>query len=99
VVGDSVPDQAAKLYDQAIKDVDAQGFEELMTVLDAEENFKFSIKESGGIIEELVMVAGGKNNFVIMSLYGEIDLKNISRIARSMDVNGLDHLKKLDDGN
>ncbi len=98
VLGDSVPRDAGKLFDQAIRDVDSEGFEELMTVIDAEENFKFSIKESKGIIEELVMVAGGKKKFVILSLYGEIDLKNISKIARSMHVDGFKHLEKIDKG-
>ncbi len=94
VVGDSVPKEAGRLYSQAIKDVDSEGFDELMTVKDAEENFKFSIKEDGGKISELVMIAGGKEKFVIMSLYGEIDLKNISKIARSMKVEGFKHLQE-----
>ena len=94
VVGDSVPDDAGRLFDQAVRDVDNEGFEELMTVMDAEENFKFSIMEDGGKISELVMVAGGKSKFVILSLFGEIDLKNISKIARSMKVEGFDHLEK-----
>ncbi|MFY0685599.1 MAG: DUF4252 domain-containing protein [Cyclobacteriaceae bacterium] len=95
VVGDSVANSAA-LYKQALSEVSKAGFDELMTVMDAEENFQFSIKEKGGIIEELIMVAGGKKSFVVLSLYGIIDLKNISKIARSMDVGGLDKLQQLD---
>lgn len=96
VVGDSVPD-SRKYYNQAIKDVEGAGFEELMSVIDAEENVMFSIKESGGKIEELMMVAGGNEKFVVLSLYGEIDLKNISKIARSMSIDGLSDLEKLDE--
>lgn len=93
--------QSKQLYREAIQDVNKAGFEELMTVLDAEENFHFAIKEKGGVISELTMVAGGKKGFVMLSIYGEIDLKNISKIARSMRVQGLDKLEKLDtdDGN
>lgn len=87
---------SAELYDQAKKDIQAAGFEELMSVQDAEENFQFSIKEKGDVIEELVMVAGGKKRFAIISLYGEIDLKNISKIARSMNVGPMSELSKLD---
>lgn len=97
VVGDSVQN-AAKVYEQAVKDVQGAGFEELMSVRDAEENLVFSIKESGGVIEELMMVAGGKRRFVLMSLYGEIDLKNISKIARSMKIDGLKDLEKINEG-
>lgn len=96
IVADSIPNAAA-MYSKAIKDVDAAGYEELMSVKDAEENMKFSIKEKSGKIEELLMIAGGKKRFVLLSLYGEIDLKNISKIASSMRVNGLEKLNKLDE--
>jgi hypothetical protein len=88
-----------KDFDQNLADVQKAGFEELMMVTDADENFQFSIKEKGGIISELMMVAGGKKQFIVMSLYGEIDLKNISKIARSMNVNGLQNLEKLSEQN
>jgi hypothetical protein len=96
LVGDSITN-AASLYKQANTDVDKAGFEELMSVLDAGENMRFSIKESNGIIQELIMVAGGKSKFVVMSIYGQIDLKNISKIARSMNIEGMKNLGKLDD--
>jgi len=44
------------------------------------------------------MVAGGKKQFIMVSLYGDIDLKNISKIAQQMRVPGLDQLKHIDDG-
>lgn len=95
--GDSVAN-SSKLYREGIAEVKKAGFEELMTVLDAEENFHFAIKEKGGIISELIMVSGGKKGFAVLSLYGEIDLKNISKIARGMNVQGLNGLDKLDEG-
>lgn len=94
VVGDSISN-GSSLYKEALADVQKAGFEELMMVTDADENFQFSIKEKGGVISELMMVAGGKKQFIVMSLYGEIDLKNISKIARSMNVSGLENLEKL----
>jgi hypothetical protein len=96
LVGDSI-NNAAALYKQANADVDKAGFEELMSVVDAGENMRFSIKENNGIIQELVMVAGGKKKFVMMSIYGQIDLKNISKIARSMNIDGMKNLGKLED--
>lgn len=96
VASDSASD-AGKYYKQALADVDKAGFEELMSVKDGDQNFKFSIREKAGIIEELVMVAGNNTSFVLLSLYGEIDLKNISKIARSMRVNGFESLEKLGD--
>jgi hypothetical protein len=94
IVADSAPD-AASIYKRAINDVNKAGYEELMSVKDAEENMKFSIIEKDGIIEELLMVVGGKKSFVMLSLYGEIDLKNISKIAQEMRVEGLEKLGKM----
>ncbi len=97
VASDSAKD-AGTYYKQALADVDKAGFEELMSVKDGGQNFKFSIREkSGGVIEELIMVAGSSDTFVLLSLYGEIDLKNISKIARNMKVNGFESLEKLGD--
>ncbi|MEQ9467107.1 MAG: DUF4252 domain-containing protein [Ekhidna sp.] len=84
------------LYASAISDVSKAGFEELMTVKDAEENVKISIREKGGIIEELILVAGGKEKFAMVSLYGEIDLKQISKLASLMRVNQLKYLENID---
>jgi hypothetical protein len=43
------------------------------------------------------MVMGGNEQFMVMSLFGEIDLKQISRIGKKMDVKGLEHLEKMGD--
>ncbi|WP_425392325.1 DUF4252 domain-containing protein [Ekhidna sp.] len=84
------------MYDGAVADVEKAGFEELMTVKDAEENVKISIREKGGIIEELILIAGGKEKFAMVSIYGEIDLKQISKLASLMRVNQLKYLENLD---
>ena len=91
--------EAKKLYNEAIASVKKAGFEELMTVLDAKENFHFALKEKGGVISELIMVTGGKKGFVVLSIFGEIDLKNISKIARNMQIKGFSKLGKLDEDN
>lgn len=98
IMADSIPNAAA-IYNQAVADINKAGYEELMSVKDAQENMQFSIKESNGIISELIMVVGGKKRFIMLSLYGEIDLKNISKIAQEMRVDGLDQLKHIDDDN
>jgi hypothetical protein len=68
----------------------------LMTVRDKDKDMKFMIKESGGKISELLMVAGGDSEFMVLSLFGEIDLKQVSRIGSKMDVKGLENLHNID---
>jgi len=97
IMADSIPNSAA-LYKQAVADVNKAAYEELVSVKDARGNMLFSVKESKGIISELIMVVGGKKQFIMVSLYGDIDLKNISKIARQIHINGLDQLKHIDDG-
>lgn len=96
IAADSVVN-SKELYSKAVKKVSGNGYEELMEVKDAKENMKFMIKEKDGLITELVMIVGGHKSFIIMSLYGEIDLKKISKLSKSMNIKGMEHLKQLDD--
>ena len=96
IAADSIGN-SKELYTNAVKKVSGNGYEELMEVKDAKENMKFMIKEKDGLINELVMVVGGNESFIIMSLFGEIDLKKISKLSKSMKIKGMEHLKQLDD--
>lgn len=87
---------ARNLYKEAFALVPAKEFEELMSVREKDKDMKFYIKESSGKISELVMIMGGTEDFMVMSLFGEIDLKQVSRIGKKMNVEGLENLKGLD---
>jgi hypothetical protein len=88
---------ARSLYKEAFALVPVKEFEELMSVRDKDKDMKFYIKESGGKISELVMIMGGLEDFMVLSLFGEIDLKQVSRIGKKMNVEGLENLQKLND--
>lgn len=91
---------ARELYKEALGLVPVKEFEELMSVRDKDKDMKFYIKESApGKISELVMVAGGTSDFMVLSLFGEIDLKQVSKIGSKMDIDGLDQLKNMDKKN
>jgi hypothetical protein len=83
------------LYKEAFALIPAKEYEELMSVRDKDKDMKFYIKESSGKISELLMLAGGDDEFMVLSLFGEIDLKQISRIGRKMNVEGLEKLEKM----
>jgi hypothetical protein len=86
---------ARTLYKEAFSLIPIKEYEELMSVRDKDKDMKFLIKESGGKISELLMVMGGNEEFMVMSLFGEIDLKQVSRIGKKMNVSGLEHLDKM----
>lgn len=89
-----------ELYKEAMSLIPVKEYEELMSVRDKDKDMKFFIRESKpGVINELVMIAGGNEEFMVLSLFGEIDLKEISRIGSKMDIDGLQHLKKMDKNN
>lgn len=95
ILGKENTSDAKALYKEAFAMVSGKDFEELMSVRDKDKDMKFYIKEAGGKISELVMIMGGTDDFMVMSLFGEIDLKQISKIGQRMDVSGLENLQKL----
>jgi hypothetical protein len=95
VLGKENTSDARALYKEAFGLV-GKDYEELMSVRDKDKDMKFYIRESNGKISELLMLMGGTDDFMLLSLYGEIDLKSISRIGRKMDVDGLKELEKMD---
>lgn len=88
---------ARDLYKEAFKLVPSKEYEELMSFRDKDKDMKFLIKEKEGKIAELLMIMGGNTQFMVMSLFGEIDLKQVSRIGKKMDIQGLENLQKMGD--
>ncbi|HEY9488943.1 MAG TPA: DUF4252 domain-containing protein [Chryseosolibacter sp.] len=86
-----------ELYNEALALI-PKNFEELMSVRDKDKDMKFMIQENGGKISEMLMVVGGNEDFMIMSIFGEIDLKQISRIGSKMNIKGLENLHNMDKG-
>ncbi len=84
-------------YYDALETIENDGaFEELMTVEDRRENVAFMIRENaGGVIQELLMIMGGPDNFMVMSVYGEIDLASIGKISKALKIKGMEQFEKV----
>ncbi len=95
LASDSIAD-ARKYYQEATKNIRKSDFEELMSVRDGDKDMVFMIKEDGGIINELLMLVGGKHQFVAMDLFGEINLKQISKLSKGMNMKGMEYLENID---
>ncbi len=89
-------DNGMELYHEAIARVKTNEYEELMTVHDNESDMMFLIKEKDGIINELFMISGSHDSFLLLSLVGDIDLNQISKLSHSMDISGFDKLENID---
>lgn len=94
--------EVAKQMESEVKKYLASGkLEELMRVKDGESNVMIYVKEgkSEDYVKELFMFVkdGGENSdkeSVIISLTGDIDLKQISKLTEKMDLPGGEHLDK-----
>ena len=84
-----------KYYNEATNRINLNMYQELITVRDKGTNVRFVTKESNDIIEELVLLVGGQNEFVLMSFVGKIDLNKIAKLASKLDLNGAEYLDKV----
>ena len=84
-------------YKEVMKDLAVEKYEELMVVKDGNQDLKFLIREENGKIVELLLVGGGDGDNVLISIRGIIDMKNIGKIGKALDVEGLENIEKIDE--
>ncbi len=91
-------DSPKQFYDEAIAKFNTQEYSELMTVRDKNQNIRFMVKDTDGgkIVDELLLLVGGEEEFVMLSFVGKIYLNKIGKLAKNMDIDGIEHLEKLD---
>jgi hypothetical protein len=94
LAADSIADGVA-LYKSALSKVPANEYSELLTVRDKDEHVRIWTKDSGNIIEELLLLVGKPQEFVMLSFTGKIDLDKISALSKVLDVKGADQLEKI----
>jgi hypothetical protein len=75
-----------QLFKEATQNIDTDEYEVLMTVRNkTEEKVDFLIKDEGDIINELLLLVGGGDTFVLMSFVGNINLDNIGKLADAFE--------------
>jgi len=73
------------------------GFDLLLSVRDKGNNVKiWTQTTSEHAIQELLLLVGGPDEMILLSLTGNIDLKKISRLAGNVDIDGIEYLDNLD---
>lgn len=99
-------DIAAKMSSSVSSYIDKNnGLSELMRVKDDGNNIKFYSREgkNENYVSELLMfldgMDNGKNQTVVMSITGNIDLKQISKLTKNLDIPGGNAIKELEKKN
>jgi len=80
-----------------LEDVQLKNFTELMTVREQDEIVKFMIRKDGKIIKELLLLISQDDEAGFISITGNINLKSIAKLSKSMDIKGLEQLQKIDE--
>lgn len=85
-------------YNEAISKINTNEYEELMTVREKDQNIQFLVKDQkdGKIVNELLLLVGGEDDFVMLSFVGKIYLNKIAKLAKNMDIDGLENLERLE---
>ncbi|MFK8104949.1 MAG: DUF4252 domain-containing protein [Saprospiraceae bacterium] len=78
---------------QLLRQVRNDDFEELMTIQDGKSKVNIFIKENKKAITNLLIVVNGEDDFVLLSLKGELDFEDLSKL--NIDVEGGEYLKKV----
>ncbi len=94
LTSDSIGDGIA-MYKAALSKVPTGEYSELLTVRDGQENVRIWIKDSGNIINELLLLVGSPDEFTLLSFTGKIDLDKISSLSKTLDIKGADQLEKI----
>ena len=89
--------KAVNFYDDVMKGKSAGNYEELMVIKKDGKNVNFLISKDGKVIKELLMLVDGKNEKILISILGDIDLRMISKLSKAMRINGLENLKEIDE--
>jgi hypothetical protein len=75
--------------------VERGGYEELMIVKDSQNDVRIMVKTRGRIINELLILTGGKDN-ALVQIKGHFEKKDLITLSHA-DINGVSYLEKLED--
>lgn len=79
--------------DELNRKLNTSVYEELMVVKEGNKSTRYMTAMTGKMISELVVITGGVSGNELISIKGDIDLKNISALSKKL---GIDQLKSLE---
>ena len=93
---DSLNRNKVNFYSELSKKLDFSAYEELMVVREQKEVTKFLVRQNGNIISELLLITGGEGSNSLISIKGDIDLKQLSELSKTTGIEELEQLDKAE---
>ncbi len=91
---DSTLNRKINFHSELSKKMDFSDYEELMVVREGQDITYFLTRQSGKSMVELLMITGGSGGNTMISIRGDLNLKDISGLSKNM---GIEELKMLED--
>ena len=88
---------AMDFYKEAQGKFNLEQYESLIEARDDGENIKIMTKDDGDYVQELLLLVGGDTTFALLSFTGNIDLKKVGKLGSALNINGSEHLQKLEE--
>lgn len=88
--------EANNYYKEAQQKINVGEYEELLVARDGDEHVHIRVKDSGDIVNELLLLVGGSNEFVLLSFTGNIDLKKVGKLGKVLDIKHIEELERID---
>ena len=85
-------------YDEIMKELPREKYNELMVVKDKDSDVVFLAREEKNVIVELLLIVGGKEatDNVLISIQGQIDLETIGKLSKTLNIEGMESLEEID---
>ncbi len=94
-VEDSLLNQDINFYTELSKKLNLNVYEEMMGVKEGRDMTKFLIRSNEDKITELLIITGGPGGNSLISIRGNLSMKNISDLSKSMDIKQLEEFEKM----
>lgn len=74
-------------------------YKELMIIKEGKQTVKFLINEKNNKISEFLMIVYGEGDPVLIFLEGDIDLKQVAKLSKTMNIEGMEYIDNVDSKN
>ncbi len=91
-----VKSHSFNLYNEVLKDLTVEQYDELMRVSSAEQQVLMLASEEGGLVKELILLVGGDGDNVLICIKGSIDMNKIASLS-GINAPGMQHFMNLND--